>query len=344
MEPGVDKLELHTRHFSVHRVENTSLLVWPCKQEMGKENQPDPVLVVDKFGGRILGEKAVLNDPLFNLTFNQYGMRLTFNPSKPYHPHQLVSDDKTLFERVQVVVTRLEERGIIFDLNGSKLTRVDTAKDVLLENPVSTYQPVFSSLRMPRSKRDKNYSEGHQTGNNSRTCIFYNKGLERRDENPELFALYGNKLMRSEHQIKKSGVRTYLGLNVFEDLKNFGIQHLKDKYSQIMAKDIFRLQTLGDTSYIPFDVSVETVRFLREKYPRTWTSKVIALLGGDHFFETPGSVDHVINVVKEVVGPSNRVTPKELRAEIEELKFIRTRTIKNSWGYLYDELKRKFVA
>jgi hypothetical protein len=345
METGVDKLEFTTRDFRVHRVENSGLWIRPCMQELGKEKQPDPFVLVDKFGGRESGEKAILNDPLFNLTINKHGMRLTFNPSKPYHPHHLVSDDKTLFERVETVVTKLDhQHGIIFDLNGSKLTRVDTAKDALLENPVSTYQPVFSSLRMPRSTRHNQFSEGYQTGNNSRTCIFYNKGLERRDENPEIFSLYGNKLMRSEQQFKKQGISTYLGLNVFEDLKNFGIQHLKDKFSHTMSKDIFKLQTLGDTAYIPFDVSVETVRFLREKYPKGWKQKAVALLGGGDFFSSPGSVDHFINIVKEVVGPGNRVTPKEMRAEIEELQFIRTRTIKNSFGSLYEELKRKFVA
>jgi hypothetical protein len=255
-----------------------------------------------------------------------------------------VADDKTLHERVQTVVTRIDQRGITFDLNGSKLTRVDIAKDVLLENPVATYKPVFSSLHMPRSKQDKNYSEGHQTGNKSRTCIFYNKGLERRDENPELFALYGNKLMRSEQQFKKQGISTYLGLNVFEDLKNYGIQHLKDKFSHTMEKDIFKLKTLGDTSYISFDITVEIVRLIREKHPRTWTSKIIALVGGDHFFETPGSDEQILNVVKEVVGPGNRVTPKKFRDELDEIRYFRSRNIKNSFGYLYEELKRKFVA
>lgn len=345
METGIDKLELTTTDFRVNRLENSGLLLFSSVQEIGKEKQPDPLVLVDKFGGRISGEKAVLNDPLFNLTFNKWGMRLTFNPSKPYHPHQLVSDDKTLFERVQTVVTRLDyQHGILFDLNGSKLTRVDTAKDVLLENPVSTYQPVFSSLRMPRSKNPTSYSEGYQTGNKSRTCIFYNKGLERCDENPEVFALYGNKLMRSEHQIKKSGISTHLGLNVFEDLKNFGIQHLKDKFSHTMEKDIFKRKTLGDTSYIHFNDTVEIARLIRQNHPRTWTSKLIALVGGDYFFETPGSIDQVVNVVKELVGPGNRVTPKKFRDELEEIIYFRSRTIKNSFGSLYEELKRKFVA
>ena len=154
METGIDKVELTTPDFRVHRVENSCLSVLQCWQEMGKEKKDEPFVLVDKFGGRISGEKAILNDPLFNLTFNKHGMRLTFNPSKPYHPHQLVSDDKTLFERVERVVTRLDHQyGILFDLNGSKFSRIDISKDVVLNNPVHNYQPIFSSIHWSNQAR-----------------------------------------------------------------------------------------------------------------------------------------------------------------------------------------------
>ncbi len=345
METGIDKLEITTTDWQVHRWENSGLTLRPCMQQAGKQNEPDPFVLVDRFGKRTSGEKVLLNHRLFNLTGNHYGMRLVINPSKPYDPIHLVSDDKTFFERVESVVTILQqEHGILFNLDGSKLTRLDTAKNVLLENPVSTYQPVLSSLSMPRATHQAQYPDGYQTGNNSRTCIFYNKAQERIKENPEVYDLYGNKLMRGEHQVRKLGIRTHLGLNVFQDLKNFGIQHLKDKYSDWMTKQVFKIQTLGDTAYIPFDVSIENMKRLKEMYPKSWEKKYRSMFGLDELIATHGGINTYLELIEQVVGPSNRKTPRQVRRELEELQYIKTRMIEKSFGSLYEELKRKFAA
>jgi hypothetical protein len=342
METGVDKLELTTPHFSVHRVENSGLWVRPCMQEMGKEKQPDPFVLVDRFGGRISGEKAILNDPLFNLTINQHGMRLTFNPSKPYHPHQLVSDDKTLFERVQAVVTRVEERGIIFDLNGSKFARIDIAKDVELNNPVHNYQPIFSTLRMPRSTYQVQYPDGYHTGNNSRSCVLYNKGEERKKDHPEIFDLYGHRLMRGEFQVKKLGIFTHLNLKVFEDLKNQGIDHIKQKYSEWMLKQIFSVKTIGDTQQITFEGSVEIMLKLKQLNPQSWEMRYRRLFGAEELVSLHGGVNNYLQSVGYVAG--NRKTPNKARKELLQDLQIRKEIVQNSFGSLYEELKRKFAA
>jgi hypothetical protein len=342
METGIDKLGLTTPDFSVYRVENSGLWVRPCMQEMGKEKKDEPFVLVDRFGGRMSGEKAILNDPLFNLTINQYGMSLTFNPSKPYHPHQLVSDDKTLFERVQTVVTRLEERGIIFDLNGSKLTRVDTAKDVVLNNPVHNYQPIFSTLRMPRSTHQAQYPDGYHTGNNSRSCVIYNKGEERRKDHPEIFDLYGHRLMRGEFQVKKLGIKTHLELKVFEDLKNQGIDHIKRKYSEWMLKQIFSVKTIGDTQQITFEGSVEIMLKLKELNPQSWEMRYRRLFGAEELVRLHGGVNNYLQSVGYVAG--NRKTPNKARKELLQDLQIRKEIVENSWGSLYEELKRKFAA
>jgi hypothetical protein len=343
METGVDKLELTTPHFSVHRVENSGLWVRSCMQEMGKDKQPDPFVLVDRFGGRISGEKAILNDPLFNLTINQHGMRLTMNPSKPYHPHQLVSDDETLFERVERVVTRLDhQHGIIFDLNGSKFSRIDIAKDVELSNPVHNYQPIFSTLRMPRSTHQAQYPDGYHTGNNSRACVLYNKGEERRKDHPEIFDLYGHRLMRGEFQVKKLGIKTHLELKVFEDLKNQGIDHIKRKYSEWMLKQIFSVKTIGETKHIPFEASVKTMLKLKELFPQSWEKRYRNLFGVDELVRLHGGVEGYVQSVGYVA--DNRKTPSKARKELLQDLQIRTEILENSFGSLYEELKRKFVA
>jgi hypothetical protein len=272
-------------------------------------------------------------------------MKLTTNPSKPYHPINLVSDDKTLHERFGNLVSTLkEEHGIIFNLDGSKITRLDTAKNVELINPVHTYQPIFSTLRLPRSTHQAQYPDGFQTGNNSQTCIFYNKGQERKKDSPEIFDLYGNRLMRGERQLKGNGIHTHLGLKVFQDLKNFGIDHLKDKYSEWMAKQVFSVRTIGETRYIPFEVSIETMMNLKKLHPQSWEKKYRSLFGLDELINLHGGIDGYIQSVCQVAGHNNRKTPNKVRKELLQLQQLRTEIVENSFGSLYSELKRKFVA
>jgi hypothetical protein len=345
METGIDKLEITTTDYQVNRWESSGLILRPSMVKAGIESEPDAFVLVDKFGKRIVGEKVFLNHALFNITINQYGMRLTTNPSKPYHPINLVSDDKTLHERFENVVSTLkEEHGIIFNLDGSKLTRVDTAKNVELINPVSSYIPIFSTLRLPRSTHQAQYPDGFQTGNNARTCILYNKGEEQKKDNPDIFDLYGNRLMRGEFQVKKAGIHTHLGLKVFQDLKNFGIQHLKDKYSDWMAKQIFSVRTIGETKFIPFGASIEMMLKFKELHPQSWEKKYRSLFGLDELITLHGGIDGYIQSVCEVAGHNNRKTPNKVRKELLQLQQLRTEIVENSFGSLYSELKRKFVA
>jgi hypothetical protein len=343
METGIDKLEITTKEWQVHRWENSGLTLRPSMQQAGQESEPDSFVLVDKFGTRKSGEKVLLNHPLFNLTINQYGMRLTTNPSKPYHPINLVSDDKTLHERVETVITVLhQEHGILFNLDGSKITRLDTAKNVELINPVHTYQPIFSTLRLPRSTHQAQYPDGFQTGNNSQTCIFYNKGQERKKDSPEIFDLYGNRLMRGERQLKGNGIHTHLGLKVFQDLKNFGIDHLKDKYSEWMAKQVFSVRTIGETQYISFDDSIKFMMRLKELHPSTWEKKYRRLFGVDEVIRLHGGIDNYLQLVGEVA--QNRNTPNKVRKELLQELQLRAEIVESAFGYLYEELKRKFVA
>jgi hypothetical protein len=338
---GIDKLELTTREWDIKSWRDSNLTLFPTPEKAGEDAMQDFLVIRDKAGVEKRGQKAILNNELFSLTLNQYGARLTMNPSKPYNPVVLCSDDATFADRVSTVQNRLKEYGIWLNMFDAKLSRVDVAKNVLCKNPVSHYSDVFRGLRLPRANKQAEYPEGYRSNNKSRSLIFYNKGQEVFEKTGDsiVLELHGNNLMRGELQYKKGSIPYQLKMKTFDDLSRAGMESLQTVYRNTMEKSVFRYDA-GEVVNWPIRYDEESLLneliSILEKHPRNGYLHYRAVIGDRNIpllwgslenfskailtiSENRGTADRIVKAIRQTIfgfGPGEVVSLyKELKTE-----------------------------
>lgn len=340
---GIDKLELTTREWQVNSWRDSNLTLFPTPERAGMEAMEDFLIIRDKSGVEKRGQKAVLNDPLYSLTLNQFGARLTLNPSKPYHPVNLCSDNSTLADRIGAVETRLREQGIFLNIADSKLSRIDLAKNIQCKNPVSYYSEVFRGLRLPRADKQAEFPEGYRTNNNSRSLIFYNKGQEvfQKTGDSTILELHGNNLMRGELQYKKASIPHQLKMKTFDDFNRYGMEFLQKRYRETMENNVFKFES-GQGLSIPIQYDekslLDELVSVLEKHPRNGYLNYRAMIGDRNIPLLWGSLENFANAVLTI--SENRATTQRITKAIRQTIFgFGATEVVN----LYDELRTKFL-
>lgn len=341
MQPGIDKLILTTRSFSISKAAEAGLTVKPKHYILGKPVEDDPVLFKDNSGTTVKGDGAYLHDKLYTLDINQHGLRVIINPSKPYHPYQLVSDTMVFADRIETVERQLKTRGIKLNLMDAKISRVDIARNITTKEPVRMYAGVFNFLDMPRSKRQATYPDGYSTGNNSRGMICYNKLQECRDNGHDV---KGDDMLRAELQNKKTdAVKRFLKLNCYADLLSAGVEEMGEIYKATVKNEIFKVKPLYEQPSICYDDTVEIMLYYKKKHPHSWERKYRAIFSINDLIRLHGNIENYLRLVKEIAG--NRQQVKRVREDIMKQMQLREQLLKDSPSTKrYNEILNKLVA
>ena len=276
---GVDKLTLFVKDFGVKSVSNCGFLVQPSTIDLATGCTTDQLLFKDRYGVEVNGSKAFRNADLYQATMNGRGLVVQFNPSKPYHPFNLVSDDMVLGERVQNVFNDLMKKGVNANWNEALLIRMDLAKNVLMDNPVNTYGTAFSWINLKRSKYVRQYPSGYGTSNDSWGATFYDKGEESGQYE-------GNNLLRGELQFKKHRkIVDTIGCKYIGQLGSLGMGAMQDIYRDTMRDKVLRVSEYSNQQTIQFENEVKVLERLKEESERTAIGRHIQLMGMAHFIQ-----------------------------------------------------------
>lgn len=349
MEVGIDFLKFSTQEWRVKDWHSSGLSMRQSDIKAGKEESSEPFCIKDSRGHKVKGTKAILNEPsgLFQLTIDPTSCRLQFNPSKPYHAHVLCSDEQTLKNRVNnVLLTLDQEYGIQVDLNSSKVTRIDIAKNMSLKNPVSLYSEVFSMLKMKRQKRSGIHDQ--ETFNfgtaGTRFFQFYNKGLELQEAQypSAITEPLGMKFMRGEIQLQKTGIHTALGMKTFDHFRQTDFQLYREKYVHLMKDELFKFQTIDSEEFqmsiqYEFDFLIEELKKFRARHKYGYerfvfaygSHQVLQMFGGSKAFREAvliasggnrGTADRVLKKVQSAIFSCHLPDNKQLVKMYSELR------------------------
>lgn len=339
MEIGIDKIRLTTRDFRVKDARGLNLK--PSQSVIGQE-QEERLLFVDGTGRQVRGAGVFSNNDLYNLDISEKGLKIEFNPSKPYHPFILCADTDTLYNRLKTVTDDIKDKhGIIADWNYSKVSRLDVSRNVETKDPIGYYSDVFGMVGIPRTKRQAQYPDGYSVGNNSTGLILYNKLQEIRDSGIDI---KGDNLLRVELQFKKSqSARSHLKLVTLDDLVTCGVEHCQDVFRGYMKNNVFREKAQQEQKIIPFNDAYFWLTELKKKHPRDYLQIFKKPFGLLELFDLCGGQEGYLKLVAEVSG--NRKTPaKEKRAIAEQMK-LRSQLLKKCpTSKRYTELYLKLVA
>lgn len=266
MLSGIDKIALTTKEFSV---EHKDLLV--TKSTSGQGAQPI-FLYRDKAGNEVWGNNSYHNTDRLNMSISGHGMQVLVNPSKLFHPFQLLSDVGRLQEVKAMMEEDLREVGVKADLEGAKVFRMDLAKQATMQQPVLMYAEAFRTVKAKRLT-GSTYPNGFYFTNKGTQICFYDKALE-----GKIVGLHN--FMRGEIRFRKGEiVQKATGVATFGDLLKTDAEHLTACYNQSLQDRIFKVKRSLQEGVLDFSQEEQFIHYLKAQHPRGWF-KMWLLLGG----------------------------------------------------------------
>ena len=299
---GIDKIILKTRDFQINKAEMSGLTVQPASIDLSTGEDQNVPLFTDKYGQRISGQKAYLNNELHQTTVDRWGLiTVQFSPLKPVHGYHVASTDEVLQDRIKTVLKDLTDHGINANWHESSLHRIDVARNVFMSDPVSAYGNVYSWINAKRSKRQIQYPDGFGTHNNSYGAIFYNKGLESKEYQADGYVPYlKDNLLRGELQFKKASViQSVFGCKILDHIRQSGIIHFQNEYRTVMQDRIFRQKTFSNQYSFSFTDHVSLLKELKQKHPRSAINLFLQIISVPAVMQTYGSLDNIKKVLEQ---------------------------------------------
>lgn len=258
---GIDKIRLHTNDFRIDDGQAAGLQLHQGHVDLDTGETKETLLFKDGLGKDVIGSRAVKNTDLFQLTIDYKGLSIQFNPSKPYHPYDLVSDTALFNDRCQTVFSQLKQSGINADYQAARLSRIDISRNMQMIYAVGAYSSVFDLVSIKREKYQRAYPDGYGTSNEDWGVLFYDKGKE--TSSP----LVG--LLRAEIQYKKARkVKTVLGCTSIKDVVSYGIPAISDVYRAEMKNKVLKLQQ-GNQLTIQFEDDFDLLKKIKDAKTKT---------------------------------------------------------------------------
>jgi hypothetical protein len=170
-------------------------------------------------------------------------------------------DEERCFHALREVERELFELGCAADLMKAQITRMDLARNPVMDLPVASYDPAFGLIQCrKRVNLVQHGPTGFYAGNKQWETGFYDKGAEMLEKGIELAACPVNTL-RAEMRYKKSAtVRAATGCETPSDLhRNW--ENFKPAYKASLERDVFKAKVEANLDRnIALDTLFEMVR------------------------------------------------------------------------------------
>lgn len=329
--PGVDKIWLSTKDFSV---KNGAALGFRKQTKPGQTEQDLPPIFIDESGNQYRGQQAEYRGQNcdFYLGVNQKGLSLQFNPSKIIHKYNLLSDVNVVGEISKSIYQELNDVGINFNLNDTRVSRLDFAKQPFMDRHLSMYIPVFNHLEGKRM-RGQEYDTGYTFMNGRHESCFYSKGAE-----TGLSDL--DRMLRGENRWKDSSlIGKSLGFNRYSDFLKSDAYEWNEHYNRYLLDKIFRKPKQGQL--FDFNNEVSKLKYFKDKGQNALNNYLI-VTSLDYLLENFGKLDILWSIMKEA-GYSRQFINTEKKRMRELIKLTGKNKVV-SIGTLINELIEKFAA
>lgn len=331
---GIDKIRIHTRDFEVK--DTLCLGVQPNSKQQGlAEAEPTFLFNTTKQGG-VYGKGAYYNNEDINLDISTFGLSLVFNPTKYKGANQLTADTHHISLIAQDIEDHLQDLGIRLSISNSKATRIDLAKDRLMDKEVFMYGDTFNTLTGKRAKERVQYPDGYRIGNGQRQGLFYDKGFEQSQQR--------SNNMRCEYRLLKSAaISKALSITRLEDIYKATPEDLHYLYGIEVSNNILNTPKTNNNTR---NISLQGLQHLRQVVSsggRYYQKDLFALSGGvSGLLDMFGSFDNIRNFIISCGKKRQNADSiiKDLKHYLQQSNGIMNSTI----GLDLEEIKQKFVA
>lgn len=336
--PGVDKLVLYTNDFGV---DNYDLILRKNQTTGPGEDICDlPLLLTDSRGKILRATKAWAETKdramPYQVDFNRHGMIVAFNPSKALHPWMLNTDVDSVCEFMSAVHRDCKDLGIHFDLGSCRISRMDLAKQPLMDHNLAMYQPTYDIMGGSRKKKQM-YPNGALWYTKESEFGIYDKAAESR-----ISTIQG--LLRGESRLKKADVVSkFMGINYVNDFVKTDAYVWNEAYNKHIKEMVFN-KWQGDLFVIDLNQEVERLRQVAAVTKKNIGITYLSLHGVQHFINNCGGIDKLKQIIEESGVLKTRAKNEFIKHIEENLLPLVPKGDGVTVIELINELKLKFAA
>jgi hypothetical protein len=346
----LDTLKLSLTEYSVN--DSCALIVQPSAIDMrtGEALSNHPLW---RQGSQIVeGAKAYFNDERFNVSIvpishqEPDAMSCTVQFSVPkvangsnYHPLQ----PREAREAVKEVERDLRRIGISTNIETARVSRLDTFKNVVAEEPFACYHPMFALLNGKRMQK-RDYGTTFLWHNTQQELCIYDKLAEMAHLKADVRRLPANTI-RFEHRLLKSRkvTETLGGIRTVHDLFS-GYDVLPRVFEKAMRENVFSYDVAQVEAIITSELERDMAHF-REHSGRNWMQQYLKAFGLFHLLQRTE-----IETVKRIVDKlsDDRTKAWRVHKDLEKLRMdgAALRVVgrsRRTVGTLYRELRSKVL-
>lgn len=340
---GVDKIELTTKEYSIKNLKTNQFGIdKTIKQGIGEPSQT----WVDECGNLVNAWK-IYHNGIGNYSINDFGLKISFNPSKIFHPYNLIStSDKQYHESFKKIHDECKKIGLHFDLESCAPVRIDIAKNVEMNHDLIMYENAFKLLKGKRMKNQRFYEGGYLIKSTQNQISFYDKRNELLANNINI-EMHENNLLRGEMRLTSTkSVGKKLNISTIQNFNDFSENEVADIYKTFLNKMIFPKQFESTQSIIDFNKESEILKQCHRIYGRNFIDTYLALKSIDMLILEFGNLNNFKNFLSDTIQFGSRNTINNIMKKIESKLLFKANidSQKNQLTpvALVDELQQKF--
>jgi hypothetical protein len=255
------------------------------------------------------------------------------------------TDQQGTEEAMRAVEAHLREIGIATNIGAARLSRLDTFRNVVADEPYSSYRPVMELLKGNRMQ-EREFQDGYLWANSQWQICAYDKLAEMRAKNrrARVDNLPANTIRFEKRLLNHRKIESVSGLGTVADLLE-GFDTLTPEYEKAMKSALFK----GRPKSRPVLTVAEAeagMRHFKERGDRYWADAWLNALGMSRILEL-AEIETVMCAVENVA--DNRMAKVRMKSKLEQLHLdaavLQTLpTSKRTLGELYSELRAKVLS
>jgi hypothetical protein len=251
-----------------------------------------------------------------------------------------LADAETLKTALKRVESELLAVGIKTNLNAARVIRLDATKNVLSDEPFSSYYSIFDQI--PSRLRDKrNYGASFLWKNTRQQISIYDKLAEMQYHDLDISKL-AQTIRFEQRWTKSEKVKTIFGgiSTIGEIAKNLDV--VEQQYKLSMKKHIFRLDSFKPDLGTALQVEKELMFFF-ERGDRYWFENWQKAFGY-RFYPSQEAVIEAVNKMPINPRTVHKIKQKLYKTQMEAMALEPVIKNRKTSGQLYEELKIKVLG
>ena len=271
---GVDKLLVFTDCFEIADIKPWNYA--PNTKQAG-EQEIEHKHLVNIAGEPITGAKLYINKPGYSAEIKHNQMYVQFNPSKYFHPSDLVSDPNKIAEVINSIQVDMKETmQTDISLQNSGISRIDITAQAEMDKPVPTYDSIISGAKQLKRAPKTEYPNGFLIGNGQRKICTYDKGLKLQLDSGIKTTDPTNFLRIEPRFLNARAVKDHTAFRTVNDLLNADIDKLKWSYSKTFA-DLLQIDQT-QMHFVELTALTNLIETVQTTHKRQWLQFLLLVL------------------------------------------------------------------